>query len=281
MKKFQFIGLILLFLSACAPQPTPPPVATFTPSPTVQVMTPTAAPSATEEILVTQSAPATETPAAECKDSVSLASWMRDDVPYDFNDTGNNKPLPPSGRFTMAWTLQNTGTCTWDDSYRMAFKSGHIMTQAPGYPIVPAGQTVPPGQSAIVNISMVSPSKTGGYQAAWQLQNSKGESLMTFNVIIKVDRGSFSPPSHPIEPKYTYTCTAGIAKINLSWIDTANNEDGYRLYRGGIPLLELPAGTASYTDVVLGIGTYEYTIVAFNVAGEAPVNISAAVTTCQ
>ena len=234
-----------------------------------------------DQTLVTQSASTTETPAAECKDSVSIASWTRDDVPYDFNDTGRNKPIPPNGYFTMAWILQNTGTCTWDSSYLMAFKSGHIMTQSPSYPIIPAGQTVAPGQSAIVNISMVAPSKTGGYQAVWQLQNAKGKSIITFNVIVKVDRGSFLPPSRPVEPKYAYSCISGIAKINLSWVDTANNEDGYRLYRGGIPLLELPAGTASYTDVVPGIGTYEYTIVAFNVAGEAPANVSVNVTTCK
>jgi len=281
MKKFEFAGLVLLLLSACSPQPTPPPVATFTPYPTVQVSTPTAVPSATEGTPAAQSTSTTGTPAAECKDEVSIASWTRDDVPYDFNDAAKNKPVPPNGHFTMAWTLQNTGTCTWDSSYLMAFKSGHIMTQSPSYPIVPAGQTVAPGQSAIVTISMVSPSKTGGYQAAWRLQNVEGKSLMTFNVIVKVDTGSSKPPSRPVEPKYAYSCAAGVAKISLSWVDTATNEDGYRLYRGGIPLLELPAGTSSYTDVVPGIGTYEYTVVAFNAAGEAPVNISAAVTTCQ
>ena len=42
MKKFQFIGLILLILSACSPQPTPLPIPTFTPSPTVQALTSTA-----------------------------------------------------------------------------------------------------------------------------------------------------------------------------------------------------------------------------------------------
>jgi len=46
MKKFQFIGLILLLLSACSTKPTQLPAATFTPSPTVQVITPTVMPSA-------------------------------------------------------------------------------------------------------------------------------------------------------------------------------------------------------------------------------------------
>jgi Ig-like domain from next to BRCA1 gene len=282
MKHLKFTGLILLILSACTVKPTQPPVVTFTLSPTVQAISPTIVPSAIAQTLATQpGASTTQTPEAKCKDSVSIASWTRDDVPYDFTDYDKNKPVPPNGHFTMAWALKNSGTCTWEGPYLMAFKSGRIMSQLPSYPVVAAGQTVDPGQSAIVNIVMIAPEKTGGYQAVWQLQNNEGKSVMTFNVIVKVDRGSFNPPSSPVGLKYTYSCTGGITKINLSWIDTAKNEDGYRIYRGGVPLAELSAGTASYTDVVPGFGIYEYTVVAFNFAGEAPVNISATVTTCK
>jgi len=282
MKCVKFAGLILLILSACSAKPTEPTVVIFVPSATVQASTPTAVPSATEQTLATQPVVSTtQTPEAKCKDAVSIASWTRDDVPYNFNDTDKNKPIPPNGHFAMAWMLKNSGTCTWDSAYLMAFKSGHIMSQLPGYPVVPAGQTVPPGQIAIVNISMIAPEKTGGYQAVWQLQNNEGKSLMAFNVIVKVDRGSFNPPSRPVGVKYTYSCASGIARINLSWIDTAKNEEGYRIYRGGRTLLDLPAGTASYVDAVPGIGTYEYTVVAFNFAGEAPVNITVAVTSCK
>ena len=283
MNLLKLAGLILLILSACSARPTPPPVIVFIPSATVRVSTPTTVPTATESALATQPtvSNSTQTPEAKCKDAVSIASWTRDDVPYNYNDTDKNKPIPPNGHFAMAWMLKNSGTCTWDSSYKMAFKSGHIMSQLPGYPVVPAGQTLAPGQIAIINISMIAPEKTGGYQAVWQLQNNEGKSLMAFNVIVKVDRGSFNPPSRPVSVRYTYSCASGIARINLSWIDTAKNEEGYRIYRGGRPLLDLPAGTASYVDAVPGLGTYEYTVVAFNFAGEAPVNISVAVTTCK
>jgi hypothetical protein len=281
MKHFKFFGLIVLFLSACSSKSTQPPVVTFTLSPVTHSIAATPIPSATEPIPATQPVSTLQSPPAECKDSVSVTSWTRDDIPYDFNDTANNKPIPPNGHFTMAWTIQNSGTCVWDSTYRMAFNSGHIFSQSMSYPIVPPGQIVAPGRTAIVVIGMVSPSKAGGYQARWQLQNSKGKSLMTFNVIIKVDRGSFNPPSRPSGAKYSYTCKSGTAKITLSWVDAAINEDGYRIYRGGMPLFNLSANTASYTDVVPGPGSYEYTVVAFNAAGEAPVNISAVVNTCQ
>jgi hypothetical protein len=279
MKKFQFIGLMLLILSACAPQATPTPMSTFTPSPTVQVITSTPESTATNTPAA-QATLTTGTPEA-CKDEVAILSWTRDDVPYDFNDTSKNKPVPPNEHFTMAWTFKNAGTCTWDAAYQLAFKSGVFFTQEQSYPIVPAGQVVAPGQSVMVVVTMVAPSKTGGYQAVWQFQDGKGKSFLNVNVIARVDRGSSKPPSHPVAPKYSYDCAAGVARINLSWTDTANNEDGYRLYRSSIPLVDLPANTASYTDVVPGIGSYEYTVVAYNAAGEATMNISVAVTACQ
>ena len=175
MKKIQFIGLILLILSACQAKPTPPPVPTFTLLPSVQVVTSTPLPTATETIPAVQSTAETGTPEA-CKDAVEVASWLRDDVPYNFNDTTKNRPIPPNEHFSMMWTFQNAGTCTWDSSYQLAFKSGIFFTQAQSYPILPAGQTVAPGQSAIVNVSMVAPSKMGGYQAVWQFQDGQGKS---------------------------------------------------------------------------------------------------------
>jgi hypothetical protein len=283
MKKFQFVGLILLILSACSPQSTPLPITTLTPSSTAQVMTSTPPPTATEAILTVKSTAITGTPEA-CKDAVEVAAWLRDDVPYNFNDTTKNKPIPPNGHFTMTWTFKNAGTCTWDGSYKLAFKSGIFFTQAQSYPIIPAGKTVAPGQSAIVNASMVVPSKTGGAQAVWQFQDGKGKSLLSLNIIAKVDRGSFNPPAHPVNLTSTYTCAAGIGHVKLSWVDAANNEDGYRIYRGGFPMAELAANTSTYSDysdVVSRAGTYGYTVVAFNVAGEATANISVNTLGCK
>ena len=281
MKKFQFIGLILLILSACSPQPTPLPIPTFTSMPTVQVRTSTAVPSATVEtpVLLATSIPGTPT---LCKDSVSNTDWTRDDVPYNSTDYSKNKPIPPNGHFTMSWTLQNTGTCTWDSSYKISFKSGYQMTQAASYPIVAEGNTVAPGQSTIVHINMVAPEKTGGHQALWQLQSRDGTALLKFTVFIKVDKGTYSPPLRPIQLTYKSSCEAGFAKIRLSWVDASNNEDGYRIYRNSKMLVELPANTTSVLDAILnGGGKYTYTVVAFNVAGEGSAEMPAEIAACK
>ena len=280
MKKFQFIGLILLILSACSSQPTPLPIPTFTPTPTVQARTSTPARSATAEtpVLLTASITGTST---VCKDSVSNTDWTRDDVPYNFTDYSKNKPIPPNGHFTMSWTLQNTGTCTWDSSYKISFKSGYQMTQAASYPIVAEGSTVAPGQSATVHINMVAPEKTGGHQAEWQFQSRDGTPLLKFTVFVKVDKGTYSPPSRPIQLTYKPSCEAGFWTIRLSWVDASNNEDGYRVYRNSKMLVELPANTDSVLDAVPGPGKYNYTVVAFNVAGEGSANTSAEIKACK
>ena len=96
-----------------------------------------------------------------------------------------------------------------------------------------------------------------------------------------MDRGSFNPPAHPINLTSTYACTAGIGQVKLSWVDTANNEDGYRIYRGGLQVAELDANTSAHSDVVPEAGAYGYTVVAFNIAGEATANISVNVPACK
>jgi len=280
MKKFQFIGLILLILSACSPQQTPLPIQTLTPSPTALVVTSTAVPTLADGTPVALATSITGTPTV-CKDAVSNTVSTRDDAPYNFTDVRSNKPVPPNEHFTMSWTFQNTGTCTWDSSYVMAFNSGYQMTQAAKYPIVAAGLTVPPGQSTIVHINMVAPEKTGGHQAVWQLQSRNGTSLVKFTVFVKVDKGSYSPPARPIALTSKTSCAAGLGKIRLSWVDAADNEDGYRIYRNQELLVELPANSASVVDAVASAGKYTYVVVAYNVAGEGSADISVEVAECK
>ena len=246
-------------------------------------MTSTPAPSATAgtgtPVAQTTSMAATPTP---CKDSALNTNWMRDDMQYDFTDLSKNKPIPPNEHFTMSWTLQNNGTCTWDSSYVMAFESGYQMTQSARVPIITEGNTVAPGQSTIVHINMVAPSKTGGHQALWQLQSRDGTALLKFIVFVKVDKGTYSPPTRPIQLTYKSSCESGFAKIRLSWVDASNNEDGYRIYRNSKMLVELPANTTSVLDAILnGGGKYTYTVVAFNVAGEGSAEMPAEIAACK
>jgi hypothetical protein len=280
VKKFQFIGLILLILSACSPQPTPLPIPTFTPTPTVQARTSTPVTFSTVGTPVVQITPITGTPTA-CKDSALNTDWTLNDVPYNFTDVGKNRPIPPNEHFTVSWSLKNIGTCTWDSSYVLAFVSGYRMARSASYPMVAEGATVAPGQGTIFNLSMVAPEKTGRFHSVWQLQSKDGTSLLKFTLVVKVDKGSYSPPSSPIALTYKSSCSAGFEIVRLSWVDTSNNEDGYRVYRDSKMLVQLPANTASVLDAVPSAGKYTYTVVAFNVSGEGSANIFAEITACK
>jgi hypothetical protein len=71
---------------------------------------------------------------------------------------------------------------------------------------------------------------------------------------------------------WEYNCGAGT--VSLQWLDNADNEAGYRIYRNGQMIADLPAGSTSYTDAIsLGIGALQYSIRSYNDAGEsAPLN---------
>jgi len=296
MKHFCFAAILLIILTACnmpVSGQNPNAIPTYA-AQTVQAALSTATfsaavqPLATQPLVTqppatqppaTQALSVTQTPTAGCEDSALNTAWNRDNILYDVKAV--NKPLAPNKPFVMSWTFQNTGACTWDSSYLMYFESGTTMTQSPGYPIVQSGQTIAPGQSVTVNVEMTAPDKAGDYQATWRLQNNKGKALMTFGVTLKVGSGSDKAPARAGNLRYAYDCTSGVVKISLFWVDAADNEDGYRVYRDGALLADLASGSTSYDDIAPGVGTYAYTVSAFNAAGETPAKVSADTANCQ
>jgi alpha-tubulin suppressor-like RCC1 family protein len=76
------------------------------------------------------------------------------------------------------------------------------------------------------------------------------------------------------------------AAINLDWIDTSNNEDGFKVYQGPDPstvttlVATLAAGTTSYSNTGLTASTtYYYKVTAFNAVGESAASNIADATT--
>jgi hypothetical protein len=84
-------------------------------------------------------------------------------------------------------------------------------------------------------------------------------------------------PAIPGPISYPYLCSYsnGVmykATVNLSWIDLANDANGFRVYRQGTLIADLPATTTSVIDtfeVVLGTNL-PYSIAAYNDAGISP-----------
>src|SRR5574341_199782 len=109
----------------------------------------------------------------------------------------DNMLIASNTAFTKTWRLKNTGTCTWDNNYLVAYISGATMSQQPGYWIVPQGQTVVPGQTVDVSVGMTSPVDNGNYASYWGLKKADGQFMPiqsgangnSFYVKIRVNTG--------------------------------------------------------------------------------------------
>jgi len=85
------------------------------------------------------------------------------------------------------------------------------------------------------------------------------------------------PPAIPGPISYPFFCTYsnGViykATVDISWIDPAHDANGFRVYRQGALIADLPAATTTVTDktdVVIGTDL-TYSIEAYNDAGLSP-----------
>ena len=84
-------------------------------------------------------------------------------------------------------------------------------------------------------------------------------------------------PSAPIALSYPFFCSyeQGLlykVTINLSWTNTAKDANGFRVYRQGVLVTELPSNTTSFTDTAdIQIGSaLTYSVEAYNDAGASP-----------
>jgi hypothetical protein len=85
--------------------------------------------------------------------------------------------------------------------------------------------------------------------------------------------------ANPLQPPtglaYQYECVYnGVNSditVNLKWSDRSNNETGFRVYRDGVLVVDLPANTTLYVNLFTGSATvvYSYRVAAYNSVGEA------------
>lgn len=64
---------------------------------------------------------------------------------------------------------------------------------------------------------------------------------------------TIAPPVAPAVNKWDFNCNTanGEMTITITWKDNASNETGYRIYRDGEKITELPANTSSYTETII------------------------------
>jgi hypothetical protein len=79
----------------------------------------------------------------------------------------------PNTGFIKTWRIKNTGTCTWDNRYRLIHHAGSLLGVISS--TLPLPGNVAPGQSIDLSLSLVSPAAEGSYQSDWLLQNPQGQ----------------------------------------------------------------------------------------------------------
>ena len=57
-----------------------------------------------------------------------------------------------------------------------------------------------------------------------------------------------APPRAPSIQRWEFYCSGGTLTFTVDWKDHAINEAGYRIFRNGEQLVELPADSTTYTD---------------------------------
>ncbi len=171
-----------------------------TPTPQPETPTPTPAPN--------QPTP-TPRPQPACIDGMA---WVAD---LTFDDRNMTAPpvVPPGQPFVKTWRVRNTGTCTWDSRYVLAFDRGNVAAaQMNGQP-TPIQGTVAPGATTDISVNLVAPTVPGVYQGFWQMRNPQNVAFgETIWVGIRVPA-----PTQPT-PAPTQTPVAGI-----SFTTTSNN----------------------------------------------------------
>lgn len=95
------------------------------------------------------------------------ASYLSETKPND------GTQVSPGATFKKGWSLQNTGTCTWNSGYSFAFVSGEQMG---GNAIVlsKSSDFTAPGHSNTFIVNLQAPTAAGEYKGFWQMKNAQG-----------------------------------------------------------------------------------------------------------
>jgi hypothetical protein len=79
--------------------------------------------------------------------------------------------LKPGESFLKTWWLQNTGTCTWDSTYKLVYWDGDLIGAAVSYPLP---VVVAPGETKEIPILLQAPAADDSYRGYWRLKSPWG-----------------------------------------------------------------------------------------------------------
>ena len=78
--------------------------------------------------------------------------------------------MAPGQLIDKRWQVSNSGTCNWDERYRLTLVSGDAMGAQTSLPLYPARA----GREATLRILFTAPQTAGTYECQWQAVNPDG-----------------------------------------------------------------------------------------------------------
>lgn len=114
-----------------------------------------------------------------CNNSVYIA-----DVTYP-----DGTVVKPGTDFEKVWRVQNTGTCLWDDGYKLAFIAGDKALDPTSFEFKDSADFVSGGETADLGVDLTAPLAEGSYSATWRMQSDSGVFFGTLlTVVIEVKK---------------------------------------------------------------------------------------------
>lgn len=80
--------------------------------------------------------------------------------------------LPAGASFTKIWRIKNVGHCTWSEDYALRYVDGDFMGVSKTYPF---NDTVSPGETVDVAVTLTAPNKSGNAKSYWMLSNESNQ----------------------------------------------------------------------------------------------------------
>jgi ABC-type amino acid transport substrate-binding protein/heat shock protein HslJ len=207
----------------------------------------------------------TPPPPAGCIDNMSYVA----DLNYDDKNMTAPPVMQPGQSFVKSWRIRNSGTCTWDSKYFLAYTSGNSpLAQMGGQPTYIKG-SVPPGATYDISVNLTAPTQPGVYQGFWQMNNAKGTAFGT-KVYVGIQVVAPTPtaaPTQPPSPTISFTVnktniTAGEC-VTFSW--NVQNVKAVYFYAQGQNMQDHGvAGQGSQTVCPTVTTTYYLTVVYTN-----------------
>jgi len=96
----------------------------------------------------------------------------------------NGTEMEPGDEFTKTWKIENTGTCDWNENFRIQYVGGHLF----GSDTTKIRKYVHDGETVMISLKMTAPNGSGVATSSWQIATDSGDSfgqVFTVQIVLK------------------------------------------------------------------------------------------------